>query len=83
VSRQAARYRQRQLDHEAAERVREAVDAAEALEEAKPNPRSLPGDPPRVRGLPAFRSGASAAIAGSDPLRAVLAKEERQERRRR
>jgi hypothetical protein len=40
---------------------------------------TAPGDTRRLRGIPAHARGTSGAIAGSDPLRALLAKEARAE----
>src|SRR4051812_8010723 len=39
------------------------------------------GDSRRLRGIPAIGRGCSGAVAGSDPLRALLAKERPQRRR--
>jgi hypothetical protein len=39
--------------------------------------RAQHADPARLRGLPAVGRGCSGAIAGSDPLKALLAKERR------
>jgi len=39
------------------------------------------GDHARLRGLPAIGPGVSGVMHGSDPLRALLAKESRQRRR--
>ena len=38
------------------------------------------GDPRRLRGIPAVGRGTSGAVFGSDPLRALLAKESRRRR---
>jgi hypothetical protein len=38
------------------------------------------GDAQRLRGLPAHARGTSGAIAGTDPVRALLAKERRRRR---
>ena len=38
------------------------------------------GDPRRLRGIPAVGRGTSGAVFGSDPLRALLAKESRRHR---
>jgi hypothetical protein len=38
---------------------------------------TLAGDGRRLRGIPAVSRGTSGAIAGTDPLRALLAKERR------
>ena len=42
---------------------------------------TLDGDPARLRGLPAVGRNVSGRIPGTDPLRALLAKEARCERR--
>jgi len=41
------------------------------------------GDPARLRGLPAIGRNVAGAIPGTDPLRALIAKEDRNGRRRR
>jgi hypothetical protein len=38
---------------------------------------TAPGDRRRLRGIPAVSRGTSGAIAGTDPVRALLAKERR------
>ncbi len=78
MSRLAAKLRQAELDREAAEKVRQAVGEEE---EPAPNPRALPLDPDRLRGIPAVgRLAGGSAIRGSDPVRALLAKERRRQR---
>ncbi len=52
-------------------------------EEVVANPRAAGGDPARLRGLPAIGRSVAGAIPGSDPLRALIAKENRNGRRRR
>jgi hypothetical protein len=39
------------------------------------------GDPSRLRGLPAIGRGSSGAVRGTDPERALLAKERRERQR--
>ncbi len=51
-------------------------------EEVVANPRAAGGDPARLRGLPAIGRNVAGAIPGSDPLRALIAKENRNGRRR-
>jgi hypothetical protein len=68
-----------ELDREAAAKVAAAIENGEPPDPG-PNPRAAPLDPIRIRGLPAFRSGWPAAVAGSDPVRELLAKERRQKR---
>ena len=54
--------------------------------EPAPDPKlyrgTAAGDERRLRGLPAVARGTSGAIAGTDPLRALLAKERRNGKRR-
>jgi hypothetical protein len=70
VSKLLARYRQFELDQEAAERVRKAVDEGE---EPEPNPRAEPLDPARLRGIPAVgRLSGGSATKGTRPDHAIL-----------
>jgi hypothetical protein len=77
VSRLAAAYRKASLDAEVARKVRDALAAGEPLDPLA-NPRALPGDPLRLRGIPAVGHGVSGAIPGTHPLGALLAKEAHQ-----
>ena len=57
------------------------------LEVGEPTPERLTssaagGDTSRLRGLPAIGRGVSGAVPGSDPLKALLAKEKRSGRGR-
>jgi hypothetical protein len=69
------RYLRRQLEaHDAAKVdriVRQAVDEAPAAG------ATAPGDSRRLRGIPAVGRGTTGAVFGSDPLRALLARESR------
>jgi hypothetical protein len=65
-----------ELDAQAAQRVREALEAGEALD-PPPNPRAHPNDAVRLRGIPAIGRGVSGAIGGTDPVRALEHKEGR------
>lgn len=49
---------------------------------AKPGSDVGGGDPARLRGLPAIGRNVAGAIPGTDPLRALIAKETRNGRRR-
>ncbi len=49
---------------------------------AKPGSDVGGGDPARLRGLPAIGRNVAGAIPGTDPLRALIAKENRNGRRR-
>ncbi len=52
-------------------------------EEVVANPRAAGGDPRRLRGIPVVGNrGVGGAVAGTDPLRALMAKENRNGRRR-
>jgi hypothetical protein len=42
---------------------------------------TLAGDPARLRGIPAVGRGCAGAMAGTDPVRALLAKERSRRRR--
>jgi hypothetical protein len=62
VSRLAAAFRRAELDAEAARNVREILEAGE---EPPANPRALPGDKQRLRGIPAVGYGVSGACGGA------------------
>ena len=65
MSRLAARYRRAELEREAAECVRKAVVDGEPV---VANPRALPLDRERLRGIPAVgRLGGGGAIRGTTP----------------
>ena len=71
-------------------RVYQARVLADILVEMDPDDERLKAwqsrgssSPANLRGLPAIGRGVSGAVAGSDPLRALLAKESKRERRRR
>jgi hypothetical protein len=74
VSRLAAAFRRAELDAQAARNVREILEAGE---EPPANPRALPGDKQRLRGIPAVGHGVSGAIPGTHPVGALLSKEAR------
>jgi hypothetical protein len=54
---------------------------AELPKDAKPINGAGGGEPARLRGLPAIGRNVSGAVPGTDPLKALLAKERRQRRR--
>ena len=60
------------------------LEAGEAEEPngAKPGSDVGGGDPARLRGLPAIGRNVAGAMSGTDPLRALIAKENRNGRRR-
>ncbi len=68
-------YRLQQMARDAAtvDRIIRAVGGLEAPTSAAG--ATAAGDPARLRGLPAVSRGTSGAIAGTDPLRALLSKE--------
>jgi hypothetical protein len=72
VSRLLARYRQLDLDAQAATKVRAAVEAGE--DDPGPNPRARANDPNRLRGIPVVgvKGGRGGAIPGSQPGAALL-----------
>ena len=51
------------------------LETGEAAPPASSAGATAPGDGRRLRGIPAVARGTSGAIAGTDPLRALLAKE--------
>lgn len=68
------------------ERYEDQCKLARILVEAGPAPKAAAGvtsggDERRLRGLPAIGRGVSGALEGSDPLKALLAKESRRRRR--
>jgi len=71
----------RQLQAEDLARVEEIVrEVGEAEEPPAVAGATAAGDERRLRGIPAISRGTSGAIAGSDPLRALLQKERRRGR---
>ena len=69
----------RQLQVEDAEKVARIVAEVEGVEEELSSSAgaTAAGDGRRLRGLPAIGRGSSGAIPGTDPPRALLAKERR------
>lgn len=71
------------LRQEQAEAVRRALRDADPVERLRMLPRGAAGDAARLRALPCVgKGGLPGTIPGTDPLRAVLAKEARREARR-
>ena len=53
------------------------IDVGEELPASSAGATAAPGDWRRLRGVPAVGRGIGGTIAGTDPLRALLAKERR------
>ncbi|MEO5576454.1 MAG: hypothetical protein ABIR67_15130 [Gaiellaceae bacterium] len=68
-------------EHEAQVIARIVAQATNVDEPLVADPRVAAGDPARLRGLPAIGPNVSGAMAGTDPVRALLAKESRRRRR--
>jgi hypothetical protein len=65
----------RQLQALDAEKVARIVAEAVEAEPSTAAGATAGGDPARLRGLPAVARGTSGAVFGTDPVRALLAKE--------
>ena len=68
---------ERRLDAQKLTRI--LLEVGEAIPDVDPS-ATAPGDGRRLRGLPAVAKGSSGAVPGTDPLRALIAKERRRDR---
>jgi hypothetical protein len=71
-----------QLEAEQRRIMERALAEASPLEKVAQGPPTTPGDRIRLRGTPIQTKGVGGTMLGTDPLRALLAKERRQRGRR-